>query len=542
MKFLPVLLNLQEIVTAAETFFVFPHRRPGHGRRRKTPAAQAIGLLLRCTARLVEIVKGLKGDLEARFPSSALIDELKARIADPATAGIPAIAPAPSAAPAPTLATPAPAAPAPALVPAPVAAALAESEHTRLSQSEPQKKVGATSQDESIRVSLSRLERLLNNVGELVIHQTVLNEQRAQVAIPLVQGTISQLAKITKEIQELSMGLRMVPLKQTFQRMQRVVRDTSAALGKEVEIKFSGEETELDKTVLENLGDPLVHMIRNAIDHGLETPDERAAAGKPRCGLVQLRAYHMGGKIVIEVSDDGHGLNGEKIRAKAIQKGLISADRQMSETESQNLIFLPGFSTKTEVSEVSGRGVGMDVVKNNVETLMHGEVQLDSKVGRGTCVRLLLPLTLAIVDGMVVRIGDERYIIPLSQVFESVQPSASDVYTMSGTSEVLDLRGVTLPMHRLGRLLGRQGVEKPPSELTVVIANTAERPFGILVDRILGQQQVVIKQLGREIHYSRGITGAAILGDGKAALILDLIELVQHKSALGGAGQTRGVA
>ena len=385
--------------------------------------------------------------------------------------------------------------------------------------------------DESIRVSLSKLDLLLNNVGEMVILQTVLQEQRSQFASPLIQRTIGQLSKISKNIQEVSMSLRMVPLKTTFQKMQRIVRDTSKLLNKDVELNIQGEETELDKTVLEHVGDPLVHLIRNAVDHGLESTEERIALGKSAKGIVTLKAFHRGQKLIIEVRDDGKGLDAQKLKRKAVEKGLIPANREMSDAEAHQLIFHPGFSTKAEVTDISGRGVGLDVVKTNIRNL-EGEVQIETQIGQGTCFRILLPLTLAIIDGLLISAGGERYVIPLAQMHESLRPLEKDIQGVSGMGDLFTLRGESLPLLRLTNLLGRKSTKIPPiTEGIAMVVRTGDDPFAVWVDDILGQQQVVIKQLGREMPNLKGITGSAILGDGRAALILDLPELAKLGAA-----------
>ncbi|OFZ18751.1 MAG: hypothetical protein A2X94_06095 [Bdellovibrionales bacterium GWB1_55_8] len=381
--------------------------------------------------------------------------------------------------------------------------------------------------DESIRVSLKRLERLMNNVGELVILQAVLNQQKHSVQSMLMQKTIDQLAKITKDIQDISMSLRMVPVKQTFQKMQRIVRDTSKALSKEVVLDISGEDTELDKIVLEQIGDPLVHLVRNAVDHGLESTEERVARGKSSQGTVWLSAFHQGSHIVIEVRDDGHGLDAQKLIAKAREKGVIKPNQELTDEQAYHLVFAPGFSTKTEITDISGRGVGMDVVKNNIQQLQ-GEIQLETEKGKGTCFRILLPLTLSIIDGMVIRAGEERYVVPISQVHESVQPEGQDVHFVTGLGEVLSLRGENIPLFRLTSVLGRKTVPRPVTESIAIVIRNGKSPFSILVDDIIGHQQVVIKRLGHGVQNMKGISGGAILGDGRAALILDFNELASR--------------
>ena len=390
------------------------------------------------------------------------------------------------------------------------------------------KKAGAPvnkgAEDDSIRVSLSRVEMLNNVVGELVIIQTVLNQHRDEVANPLMLKSLSHLAKLSKEIQNISMSLRMVPLKQTLQKMQRIVRDTSKALNKKVALELVGEETEIDKTVLEHLADPLVHIVRNAVDHGLESTEGRVASGKDEEGVVTIKAYHEGTNLVIEISDDGKGINPKIIREKAIEKGVISANAIMSDDEIVNLIFHPGFSTKSEVSEISGRGVGVDVVKTNIEKLS-GEVKVITELGKGSVFKVVLPLTLAIIEAMVTQIGEERYIIPLGQVYESLSPTKDIVHHVNGVGDCLKIRGEVIPLFKISKALQRNIVEKPLNEQIAIIVNNNERSFAVLVDDILHQQQVVIKKLGEEIKNQKGFMGSSILGDGRPAFILDLIEL-----------------
>jgi len=379
-------------------------------------------------------------------------------------------------------------------------------------------------QDESIRVSLSKLEQLINNVGEMVILQTMLSQQ-SHTTTPLMQRTIVQLSKISKNIQEISMGLRMLPVKQTFQKMQRIVRDTSKALDKEIDLLLEGEETELDKTVLDLLGDPLVHLIRNAVDHGIEDRAQRLASGKDSKAKISLKAFHRGGSIVIELQDDGRGLDAQRIQQKAEEKGLIPKGQNLKKEEAYNLIFLPGFSTKAEVTDLSGRGVGLDVVKTNIERLQ-GQVQIETELGKGSCFRIILPLTLAIIDGLLIQSEERAYVIPLSQMHESMKLQPKDVYMNNGVGEVMNLRGEVLPLYRIEKLLTGKIISRPATDGTAVVVRGAQHePFAVLVDEIIRQQQVVIKSLGGELTGLRGISGAAILGDGKASLILDLVDL-----------------
>lgn len=387
------------------------------------------------------------------------------------------------------------------------------------------------SQDESIRVSLSRVEKLLNYVGEMVILQTVFKEQYLSSNSAFLKRTIDQMGKVTKEVQNLSMGLRMVPIKQTFQKMQRIVRDTSSVLGKKVNLILEGEETEVDKTVLEALGDPLVHLVRNAVDHGIELPSDRIAAGKAETGTIILRSYHQSGKLVIEVKDDGGGISAQRLREKAIEKRILKPGQEISNSEAIQLIFHPGFSTKTQVTEVSGRGVGMDVVKTNIEQLQ-GEVLVTTELGVGSTFKITLPLTLAIIDGMVVRCGDERFIIPLSHVHESVKTTTQELQASVAIGEVLLLRGENLPVLRLSQALGKKKKESAVAEehQIAIIVRSQGKPFATIVDDIIGQHQVVIKKLGSEMKNISGFSGSAILGDGRPALILELGDLI-HRSA-----------
>ena len=403
-----------------------------------------------------------------------------------------------------------------------------------------------TAADENIRVSLSKIDELLNNVGELVIFQAVLNQQSLQAGTqipPLMFKTLSAMAKIVKETQSISMGLRMLPIKQTFQKMQRIVRDTSQALGKNVELHLIGEETEIDKTVLEQLGDPLVHMIRNAVDHGLEDTEERKTAGKPPVGNVYLSAFHKADRVVIEIREDGRGLNPEKLVARAKAKGILAQDATLTPAQAYQLIFAPGFSTKELVTDVSGRGVGMDVVKTNI-TQLQGQVEIETVLGKGTCFSISLPLTLAIVDGIVIRLGEERYVIPLSQVNEFFRPKEKDVNFVREREELLTVRDETIQAFRLSNLILRKPDKAvPASDLTALIARDSQgRGTAVLVDEILSQQQIVIKPLGADLKGKRGFLGYAILGDGKPSLILDLHELTQAVRKVNNSASTKAAA
>ena len=380
--------------------------------------------------------------------------------------------------------------------------------------------------DESIRVNLSRIDKMNNIVGELVILQTITYQRRYEfIQDDLTNKTIGMMGKLFKEIQELAMSLRMLPLKNTFQKMNRIVRDTSKLLDKKVKLELVGEDTEVDKTVLEKISDPLVHIIRNAVDHGLESTEDRKIVGKDEVGIVELFAYHEGSNLVIQVTDDGKGIDPEVIKKKAIEKGVITSNSKMSDQDILQLIFHPGFSTKEHVTEVSGRGVGMDVVKTNIEEL-GGEVSLMSKMGTGSSFKIVLPLTLAIIEGLIINSGDNKYAVPLSQIFEIVQVRAKDINDFTGIAKLFRLRGEVLPIFNLNDKLGNPCLER--DSYTVIIVRGIAYNFGVIVDDILNQQQIVIKKLGEDIKDQRGLMGSAIMADGKPSLILDLFEVFKN--------------
>lgn len=390
----------------------------------------------------------------------------------------------------------------------------------------------ATPIDESIRVSLSRVEMLNNYVGELVIIQSMLAQSVDTDVSQAFSKSLSHLGKLSKEIQDIAMRLRMLPIKGVFTKMQRIVRDTSKALGKEVILHIDGDETEVDKTVLEQLADPLVHIIRNAVDHGIEdTNDERSGIGKTSQGNVYLNAFHEGNKLVIEIGDDGKGINPDIIRRKAIEKGILKADQTISDKEAIQFIFHPGFSTKDAVSEISGRGVGMDVVKTNI-TKISGDVHVESHVGKGSLFRISLPLTLAIIEGMVTTIGSEKYVVPLGQIHETVQLTNENTKFVSGVGECLNLRGEIIPALQLGKVLKRNSVEKEIHKQIGIVVRGKRGAYAIAVDDIINQQQVVIKKIGEEIREKKGFMGSSILGDGKPAFILDLNEIIDSAASL----------
>ena len=384
----------------------------------------------------------------------------------------------------------------------------------------------ARSVESSVRVRTDRLDRLIDMIGELVIAQSMIAGDRTLVdsAHHEFQKKVSHAGKIVRELHDLSMSIRMVPLKSTFQKMARLVRDLSQKSGKTVVFETVGEDTEIDRNMVDVISDPLVHMVRNAVDHGIEAPEDRDASGKSKTGHVRLHAYHSGGNVVVELTDDGHGLDREKILEKAVAKGLVETDKTLSDQEIYNLIFLPGFSTADKVTEISGRGVGMDVVKRNVEAL-RGRVDIDSELGRGSKFTVRLPLTLAITDGMLVKVGKERYIVPTVNIFLSFRPEPGSLSTVGGKGLLVRLRDELMPVFCLYRLFGVKGAIEDPLRGLLVVVGDGIRRCAILVDELLGQQQVVAKSLGGGVGKIHGVSGGAILGDGRVGLILDPAEI-----------------
>ncbi|MAW98814.1 MAG: chemotaxis protein CheA [Sphingomonas sp.] len=393
---------------------------------------------------------------------------------------------------------------------------------------------------QTIRVDLTKLDMLLNLVGELVIRNSILSdrldsEDQERVELP-------ELARLTREIQDNVMSLRAQPIRQAFSRVPRMLRDLHAETGKIVELVTHGETTEVDKGVIEKIGDPLTHLIRNAVDHGLESPEERIRAGKPEAGTVTLSAEQKGARIIVTVSDDGRGIDRARVRNKAIERGLISADANLTDEEIDQLICAPGFSTAETISNISGRGVGMDVVRSNVEAL-GGRVDISSTPGKGTTFTLVLPLTLAILDGMVVRLGGQRFVLPLATVVETLQPEPNQVRSTTPDSEVIEVRGQYIPIRRLPRMFGLERGERRPIEdsLIIVVENDSSGQVGLMVDTVDDRREVVIKSLEENLYPIRGLGGATILGDGSIALILDVDALTApnlHQNRT----QMRGIA
>ncbi|MDF7628378.1 chemotaxis protein CheA [Erwiniaceae bacterium L1_55_4] len=383
-----------------------------------------------------------------------------------------------------------------------------------------------TSESSSIRVAVEKVDQLINLVGELVITQSML-AQRSGELDPVAHGdllnSMGQLERNARDLQESVMSIRMMPMEYVFSRFPRLVRDLASKLGKEVELTLLGSSTELDKSLIERIIDPLTHLVRNSLDHGIETPEKRLASSKTAVGNLTLSAEHQGGNICIEVIDDGAGLNRERILAKALSSGLPVSD-SMSDEEVGMLIFAPGFSTAEQVTDVSGRGVGMDVVKRNIQE-MGGHVEISSKQGKGTTIRILLPLTLAILDGMSVRVADEVFILPLNAVMESLQPTAEELKPLAGGERVLEVRGEYLPLVELWNVFDVQNAKTDATQGIVVILQSAGRRYALLVDQLIGQHQVVVKNLESNYRKVPGISAATILGDGSVALIVDVSAL-----------------
>lgn len=381
-----------------------------------------------------------------------------------------------------------------------------------------------TTASATVRVNTEKLDSLMDVVGELVIVQSQLLETARQSGGAgegsLLQRNVAQLSRITKDLQHTAMSLRMIPIKPSFQKMERLARDLARECGKKVAFSTSGGDTELDRTVVEEIADPLVHMVRNAIDHGIERPEVRLEAGKPEAGQVHLKAFHQGSNIVIELRDDGRGIDPAKVLARARAQGLVPENASLSAEEIFGLIFLPGFSTAEKVTTVSGRGVGMDVVKRNIEKL-RGKIEVASELGNGSTFRIKLPLTMAIIDGLIVRVGGDRFILPSTSVQRALRPPRGSVSTVQGRGEVLDLRGRLVPIHRLHRRFGIPADAENPWDGIVVIVEHSGKTSALLVDEMVSKQEVVIKSLGAFMQGLPGVAGGAILGDGNIALILD---------------------
>ena len=386
----------------------------------------------------------------------------------------------------------------------------------------------ATSSSGFVKLDTAKLDNLIDIVGELVIAQSMVvqNPDVQQINSLQLVRCLRQLSRITTELQRNAMSLRMVPIRGMFHKMNRLVRDLAAQQHKQVQLVLEGEETELDRNLVEKLSDPLVHMIRNAVDHGLEYPADRIANGKPESGTIRLSASHQRGGIVIRIQDDGRGLDAPRILAKALERGLVKDSASLTEAEIFALIFLPGFSTAEKVTDLSGRGVGMDVVRRNIENL-RGKIEIQSVPGKGTSFTILLPLTLAIIDGLLVGVGGDRYIIPTLSIRESFRPRPGMVSTVHEHGEVVSVRGRQTPVLRLGRYLGTNSGVINPEDGIIVVVESGDSARGLLVDELIGKQEVVIKSLGGVFEQQNLLAGGAVLGDGWVGLILDVDTLVK---------------
>lgn len=385
----------------------------------------------------------------------------------------------------------------------------------------------------SIRVDLDKIDRLVNIVGELVITEAMIKAQTRGLSLEqhtgLMRG-IDELSQHTRELQEAVMGVRMQPVRSVFSRMPRIVHDLSEQLGKNIRLISSGESTEVDKTVIDQIADPLTHMIRNSCDHGIELPGVRVANGKSEQGTIHLSANHRGGRIIIEISDDGAGIDRGRVLAKAQDRGLVATDAKLTNEEIDELVFMPGLSTAEKLTNVSGRGVGMDVVKRNIEG-MGGNAQVTNEPGKGTLFKISLPLTLAILDGMIVRVGKEHYIIPITDIIETLRPKPDVVRHLEGHSDIINVRGEFISVIYLHRIFNTEDAQGDPSKALVVIVESNRQKIGLVVDELIGQQQVVIKSLEANAGLVRGISGATILGDGRVSLILEINDLAKMYQA-----------
>ena len=460
--------------------------------------------------------------VEDALSSISEIDKIVVELVDPDAAAAPAAPPAAAAA-APAPAAAAAAAPPPkAAAPAP-AAKKAPPKPAAPANAAAQKKAH---QSQSVRVDIEKLDTLMNLMGELVINKVRLEQIGQTHRLTELTETLEQMDRVTTDLQNIVMKVRMVPVSAVFNRFPRMVRDVSKELNKEINLTIEGEETELDRTVIDEIGDPIMHLLRNSLDHGVEHPDDREAKGKPRTGEVGLIARHEGNNVVIMVTDDGAGINADKIRKKAVEKGMISQEEadKLDDADAVRLIFLPGFSTAEQISDISGRGVGMDVVRSKIESLS-GHVDVETHVDEGSVFKIKLPLTLAIIQAMLVQVQEEMYAIPLGSIDSTINIQETDIQTVQN-KEVIVLRGEIIPVIRMGEMLQVPHV-KDTNEIFVVVVHAGEAKAGIVVDNLIGQQEIVIKTLGNLFAGLKMFSGATVLGDGRVALILDVATMMQ---------------
>jgi two-component system chemotaxis sensor kinase CheA len=458
-------------------------------------------------------------------PTLTLIARVQAVLSHPGAAAAPAAKPSPAPAPAPA---PEAAKVVPFIAPAPATGAPPPAAAPAAEKPKPAAATPAPAAAGFVKVDTGKLDSLIDLVGELVISESMVVQDRDLLSLPSrnLARNLAQLRRITSELQRTAMSLRMVPIRATFQKMTRLVRDLAAAQHKQVQLVFAGEDTELDRNIVEELSDPLVHMIRNSADHGIELPEARVAKGKPALGTIHLRAFHQGGCIVIQIQDDGGGLNKERILAKAVEKGIVRPGETLPDKDIFALIFAAGFSTAEKITDISGRGVGMDVVRRNIEKL-RGKIEIESVQGQGTTFSIFLPLTLAIIDGMIVSVSGERYIIPTLSVRESFRPKPEMISTIHERAEMVNVRGRLSPLLRLYNYFDRPAKITDPAQAIIVVVESGGQTRCLMVDELIGKQEVMLKSLGGALKKNRALAGGAVLGDGRVGLILDVDSLVK---------------
>lgn len=471
--------------------------------------------LKKFVTQIIERINHNDGATPILIPTAALIARVKGILTNP-EAPIPTVAPPPMAAVSESTDEKA------------ASVSLAATTAAKPAPAEVQKNSNTAGSAGYVKVDTLKLDSLIDLVGELVISESMVVQDPELLKLPSrhLARNLGQLRRITSELQRTAMSLRMVPIRATFQKMTRLVRDLAAKQNKLVQLVLSGEDTELDRNIVEEIADPLVHMIRNAADHGIEKPEARAKKGKPGLGTINLRAFHRGGNIVIQIQDDGNGLAKEKLLAKAEEKGIVKPGQTLTDKEIYELIFAPGFSTAEQITDISGRGVGMDVVRRNIEKL-RGKVEIDTISGQGTTFTIYLPLTLAIIDGMIVSVGGERYIIPTLSVRESFRPRAEMISTVHERGEMVNVRGRLCPLLRLHRYFDQPSKITDATQGIVVVIESGEQTRCLLVDELLGKQEVVIKNLGGTLKKNPSLAGGAVLGDGRVGLILNVDSLVR---------------